>query len=506
VLLGTIVFISVVWALAQRAFVRAGGALVLLVVPPVLLLPWSARLIAHPALIVAGVGQVSPGLQSRELAPIDVLLLHPGGPGMPPVWLEAVVVLAGFAGLLQLTRPGPARLGWLVALVGLVGGLVVAHVRVSVPSGTGTAVAVPGWPGTATAVIGAGLLMAAAVAGARLRARLSAANFGWRQPLALLMTAAAVATPIAAGVLWLGRGAGPLLSDGSTEVLPAFVRDASASRGQPRTVVLRPPTALPVGVPTSSEASSDALSSDTVTYALLRDRSPRLGDADLPPDPEQVALLDTAIADLAGGFGQRAATALAHAGVRYVLTPQSDDGGLGTRMATAGGLLPKTTDGGWTVWQLQTDAGRLAIATQGDDTWRLADSAGVVGRHSDPITVPYAPNPRLLVLAEAPSPNWRAVAIGATKGAQVPLATTTLDGMQAFELPTSGGQIVVDRAPDRRADWLVFELVTLLVVIGAAIPSGRRVGQHGAGGGRRAGESGQADERSGTRDPIGAPS
>jgi len=507
VLLGAVVFVALMWALAQRAFARAGGALVLLVVPPVLLLPWSARLVAHPALIVAGVGQVSPGLQSRELAPIDVLLLHPGGPGMPPVWLEVVVVLAGLAGLLQLTRPGPARLGWLLALVGVVGGLVVSHVRVSVPSGTGTAVVVPGWPGTATAVIGAGLLMAAAVAGARLRARLSAASFGWRQPLALLMTAAAVATPIAAGALWLGRGAGPLLHAGSTEVLPAFVRDANASRGQPRTVVLRPPSALPVGVPTSSASSSSGvLSNDTLSYALLRDHSPRLGDADLPPDPAHVALLDTAVADLAGGFGQQAATELAHAGVRYVLTPQRDDGGLATRMATAGGLLPKTTDGGWTVWQVQTDAGRLAIATQRDDTWRLADSGGAVGAHSDPITVPYAPNPRLLVLAEAPSPNWRAVAIGATKGAQVPLPSTTINGMQAFELPASGGQVVVKRAPDQRAHWLVFQLVALLVVVGAAIPSGRRVGRHGANARRRARETADADDRSGARAPIGAPS
>jgi hypothetical protein len=355
-------------------------------------------------------------------------------------------------------------------------------------------------------VIGAGLLMAAAVAGARLRARLSAASFGWRQPLALLMTAAAVATPIAAGALWLSRGAGPLLQAGSTEVLPAFVRDPSASRGQPRTVALRPPTALPAGVPTSSEAANDTGSSDAFTYALLRDHSPRLGDADLPPDPAQVALLATAVADLAGGFGQQAATELAHAGVRYVLTPQSDDGGLATRMATAGGLLPKTNDGGWTVWQVQTDAGRLAIATQGDETWRLADSSGAVGARSDPITVPYAPNPRLLVLAEAPSPNWLAVAIGATKGAQVPLASTTLDGMQAFELPASGGQIVVKRAPDQRADWLVFELVALLVVVAAAIPGGRRVGRHGANSRRRANEAGDADDRDGARAAIGASS
>ncbi len=84
----------------------------LLAVPPVLLLPWSARVWQHPALLALGVGQPRAGLQATRLHPIDVLLLHPGGPGMPPVWLDAVVVLAAFAGLLQLTRtwPGSARL------------------------------------------------------------------------------------------------------------------------------------------------------------------------------------------------------------------------------------------------------------------------------------------------------------------------------------------------------------------------------------------------------------
>lgn len=499
VLLGAVVVIALVWSLARRAFVRAGRALVLLAAPPLLLLPWTARLVDHPSRLVAGVGQLLPGLQDRALTPVDVLLLRPGGPGMPPVWLEVVVVLAGLAGLLQLTRPGPARLGWLLALTGLVGGLVVTHVPVRVEGGS--AVEVPGWPGTSTALIGAGLLMAAAVAGARLRARLSAASFGWRQPVALLITAAAVATPVAAAAMWLGRGTGPLLRDGATEVLPAFIRDPAASHGQPRTVVLRPSTASPVGVPTSSASATDL-----VQYALLRDRSPRLGDADLPPDATQVATLDTAVADLAGGFGQKAATELAHAGVRYVMTPQADDGGLSTRIATAGGLLPKTTDSGWTVWQVQTDAGRVALATEGDNTWRLADASGDVGAHATPITVPYAPNPRLLVLAEAPSPNWRAVAVGATKGARVPLAATTLDGMQAFRLPAAGGDVVIERAPDQRADWLVFQLVGLLVVIGAAIPGGRRVARRGPGRRGRPRAAPQPDDEAGVRAPLGASS
>jgi hypothetical protein len=150
---------------------------------------------------------------------------------------------------------------------------------------------------------------------------------------------------------------------------------------------------------------------------------------------------------------------------------------LGTRIATAGGLLPKTTDSGWRVWQVQANAGRLMIAAPDQDNWQLPSSGGAVGRNVKPITVPYAPVARLLVLAEAPSPDWRAVVVGGTGKTGVPLASTTKEGMQAFEIPTAGADIVVQRAPDRRADWLVFQLIALLVVVGAAIPGGRRTQQ-----------------------------
>jgi len=401
-------------------------------------------------------------------------LLHPGGPGMPPIWLEVVVVLAGLAGLLQLTRPWPARVGWLLALVGMVGGVVVTHLQVRAP---GADAAVPGWPGTATALIGAGILVSAAVAGARLRARLTATSFGWRQPVALVMAVAAVATPVAAAGLWLSRGAGPLLHAGDSEVLPAFIKDPDATHDQPRTIVLRP--------------SDDG----TFRYALLRDRSPQLGDADLPPDPAQVALVDAAVADLAGGFGEQAATELAHVGVRYVLVPLKNDGGVGARIAAAGGLLPKATDATWRVWQVESGAGRLAIASADDEEWQLPSpgataqttlTGDVVGRDAKPLTILYSPVARQLVLAEAPSSRWRAE-VTRPGGGSTPLVATVEQGMQAFELPTVGGEVVVYRAPDDRSDWLLFQLVAVIVVLVAAIPAGRRaadqqrIARHGAG-------------------------
>jgi hypothetical protein len=449
-------------------------------VPPALLMPWSARLWHHPALLVLGVGQPTADVQARRLPAIDVLLMHPGGPSLPPIWLDAVLVLAALAGLLQLTRPGPARLGWLVAIDALVGGLIVASVHARVPGSTDT---FSGWPGIATAMVGAGLLTSAAVAGTRLRARLSQSDFGWRQPLALVLATAAAATPLVGGVLWIAHGTGHVLRAGPVAILPPFVAAESDAHGQARTVVLRPG---PAG---------------EVDYTVLRDRNQQLGDADLPSDPAQVAVVSAAVADLSAGIGQRAATELAHAGIRYVLVPESADAGLGARIAAGGGVLPQNTTAGWRVWEVQANAGRLAIAPTGDADWQLPGDPIGVGRHAPAVQIPFSLSSRVLVLTEAPSGAWQAKAVAAPgpigavgaigaagqigqvgAGSQAagepgtPLASTTLDGMQAFTLPTTAANVVVFRLPDRRADWLTFELVVALIALLGAIPAGGRAG------------------------------
>src|SRR5450631_1377963 len=261
VLLAPLLALALIASLIRRSWVGLRRVLIVLAVPPALLMPWSARLWHHPALLVLGVGQPTAGLQARRLPAIDVLLLHPGGPSLPPIWLDGVIALAALAGLMQLTRPGPARLGWLLAIDALVGGLIVAAVQAHVPGSPDT---FAGWPGIATAMVGAGLLTSAAVACTRLRARLTQSDFGWRQPLALLLATAAAATPAVAGGLWIASGTGHVLHAGPVNVLPPFVAAESDAHGQARTAVLNQG---PAG---------------RVDYTVLRDRNQQLGDADLP--------------------------------------------------------------------------------------------------------------------------------------------------------------------------------------------------------------------------------
>ena len=487
VLLAPLLALALLISIVRLSWVGVRRAIVVIALPPALLLPWSARLWHHPTLLVLGVGQPRSGMQSSQLPALDMLLLHPGGPGLPPIWLDAVVVLAALAGLLQLTRPGPAMLGWLLAIDALVGGLLVARVHARVPGGTQE---FAGWPGIATAVLGVGLLMSVAVAGARLRARLAQTNFGWRQLVAFVLTVAAPATPLVAAFAWIAAGTGPTLRAGAVAILPPFVAAESAAHDQSRTVVLSP-------------AAGGA-----VDYTVLRDRGSQLGDGDLPPDPVQVRVVDAAVADLAAGVGQRAATELAHAGIRYVLVPVSADANLGAKIAAGGGVLPQNTSKGWRVWEVEAKAGRVAIAPAGDDDWQLPADPVAVAQDAPALKIPFSLSQRLLVLAEAPSSAWRAVAVGETTGvgavgavgtagqlgvvgagsdanlsadarkqraaAGTPLAASTANGLQAFVLPTTAADVVVFRTPDRRTDWLVFELVLLLIGLLGAVPAGGR--------------------------------
>jgi hypothetical protein len=255
-----------------------------------------------------------------------------------------------------------------------------------------------------------------------------------------------------------------VLRAGPTEVLPAYVTAEAGSVDAPRTLVLRPPTGK----------------GTAIQYALLRDRGPQLGDADLPPDSAQVALVDGVVAQLAAGVGQQAAVALAHAGIGYVLVPSTSDGGLNAEIAAAGGLQQQSSNADWRLWQVDTPAGLVAIAQDGRAGWTLPAGKVAVGAHAAPVQVPYAPATRSLVLAETPSPQWQAVAVpgsddaAATTTAGTPLAATTLEGMQAFRLPASAVDVRIERLPDRRADWLVFELVVLAVAVIGAVPGGRR--------------------------------
>src|SRR5262249_46254612 len=181
VTLGT-AFVPLLWRMSVVGAALAGAALwrsvpalvrnlaIVVLSPPVLLLPWSIQVLVHPSQLLVEAGLPQPGLAALKLPAKSLLLLSPGGPGLPPYWASAALVLTALAALLAARRLRLIVSGWIVALRGFAPALLASRVTVTQAGGQ----PVTPWPGVALAVAAAGLLLAAAAAADTLRRSQSA--------------------------------------------------------------------------------------------------------------------------------------------------------------------------------------------------------------------------------------------------------------------------------------------------------------------------------------------
>jgi GT2 family glycosyltransferase len=416
------------------------------VVAPLLLLPWLPSLVAHPSLLLLEAGLPGPGLTDDRLSAPAIFLLHPGGPGMYPLLLTIGVLLAALAGLLRRDRRPLVLAGWSAALVGLAAALV--QTRISVRSAT-LGATVPAWSGPVLLIAGAGLVVAAAIGAEGARARLAAIDFGWRQPVALVLTITAGLAPVLAAGWWLVGGAADPIGRRDPVLLPAFIAAEGAEPDQPRTLVLRPRTG------------------HRLAYALLRADGPRLGDAETAAVIDRNTGLDRAVADLGSGRGGDAAAALLPYGVRFVLMTTPLNPGLARDIDTVAGLVRVSGPQGSLVWRVQYPSGRVRVLGS-----RGADPAGATVLPAGPVgargNIKSGPPGRLLVVADRASVGWRATLDG------VALPATTYDGWaQAFRLPARAGTVRLRYDQGNRPLLLWVQVGVLLVVIVLVLPAAR---------------------------------
>ncbi|WP_158564206.1 glycosyltransferase [Jiangella anatolica] len=437
----------------RRSLLRLG---VLLAVAPVVLIPWTGSLISRPMLLVTEAGVPGPDLSDPELAPWSVLLQNPGGPGSGPLWLGAGIVVAAWFSLFRPVRRLAIASAWTVVGVALVAGIVLSRIAVSGPT---LETPVAGWPGFATVVVAGGLLVATAIGAEGARERLSRASFGWRQPLAVIVAAAAGLAPIVAAGWWVARGAGDPIERRDPQILPAYVADEAAGPQGVRTLVL------------------NRADDGRITYALLRESGPRLGDAETSPPPEEYGPLDDVVADVVSGRGGADGARLAEFAVRYVYLPRPFDPDLADTLDTVPGLVRSSAPEGAAIWQIDQPVARVWVAAPPAEDGELApladENAEVVTVPSDESSaagsVPEGPEGRLVVLSELADSGWTARLNGAE------LTPTTYGGWaQAFELPPQAGQLTVEYEGNRRAFWLWFQLGAVVVALVLALPGIRR--------------------------------
>ncbi len=435
------------WALAVNAGIVA-------VVPAAVLVPWTFHLLASPSSMLLEAGIQRPGLP--VLRPQPLLLLSPGGPGLPPPWVTGGLIFAACCALLSGRRRVLVLTGWGVALAGLAVAVVVSRLRVTSPVTGG---AVTAWPGLALAIAAGGLLLAATpmfewaagtawgVAASRASLATRARLVGRRGTVALAVGAVAMTGPILAAGYWLATGVRGPLSTAGTPVLPPFVAASAAAQGQVRTLVLRREQGM-------------------LTYEVLRNSDPVLGEPELAEASVATQTLSTAVASLAAtdsGDSVNAAQALSQFAIGYVLLPAPVDQVLAAQLDGVAGLQPLTVSSAYDLWRVAQAAARVRVVTAAGTVIDVA--SGVVGGRS--VVAPATAG--TLVLAE-PAGGWSASLNGRPLRA---LSAPAGGWAQGFVLPAGGGRLVIARDNLARDLALGAEAAAALVAFLLAMPGTR---------------------------------
>ncbi|OKJ17338.1 glycosyltransferase family 2 protein [Kitasatospora sp. CB01950] len=458
-------FVPLIWAIAvplcAAALVHAvlrGGAFgsgmqavrllglrvaVILGVPVLVLAPWSIEVLTHPSrlLLEAGV----PGFSGPAADPLGLVLVNPGGAGVPPVWLSAGVVLSALAALLRADRRRAVLAAWGAAAAGLLFSVAVAGTVVTPASGGPDTAA---WAGPATLLAGVALLAAAAIGADGANARVSGIAFGWRQPVAALVLAFAVLAPVGTAAWWAIVGAdGPLRRDTAAQV-PAFIAEAGDTTDRSRTLTI------------SGDADGTA-----IRYALVRGAGLTTGQAEGTVDAAADQQLGQITAKLLAGSGGDLARTLAGYGVSYIQAKDPVLGKVRDVLDTTPGVIRLSLDHGVGLWQVSAVPGsRAQIVSPG-----TVPVIVPAGDHDIWSKIPAGPAGRQLRLAEQADPAWEATLDGK------PLTAVTLDGWaQGFQLPPEGGRLEVTRSDGLlHTGWVWAQLALGVVVLVLALP-GRR--------------------------------
>jgi GT2 family glycosyltransferase len=506
-------FVPLIWVVALVAALAMVAArprmwrnlAIVVVAPPVLLLPWTIQIATNPSTLLLEAGLQQPGLATGDLSARSVLLLSPGGPGLPPIWVTAGIAVAALAGLLLSRRRALMMAGWSIALAGLL--VAVAVSRVVVTPGSGQS-AVPAWPGVAMLIAAVGLLVAGATAGediprlvnghggqdiddwpapsGKKRRRKGGQPAGSRGPRTLrgigvaALALVACSAPVLAAVSWVIGGVRGPVGRVSGPIVPAVV-SASASEGlQQRTLVLR-------------QAGT------AVTFSLQRGASPSLGDADLTPVPAAQRALSTAVAALVapdGGEAVNQGQLLAQLDIGFVLLPKPVNQDLARLLNGVAGLQQVSSTSAFALWRVTDPAARVRV---------VEPNGTVVAVRSGELAVSGSQVPAAggtLELAE-PAGGWHATLNGQPL---TPVASPAGGWAAAFRLPAGGGVLDIGRPQTGRDLILIFELLAVAVIAGLGLPGSRgmaeETGPAGAGSRARSGRA-QGVDAGGMGRPAG---
>src|SRR5690625_3079006 len=410
-----------------------------------------------------------------------------------PLAGTAVILLGALAALFRgAGRARSVRIGWLVAVVGLVAALVGSRVAVGIGRGSdGTDQVVHGWAGPGTSLVLAGLLVAVLGAADGLRGTLSHANFGWRQVSAavatvvVLLTLTVSATGYTAQVLAerAGTADSNLLQIGSrgASPVPALGLELQGSAQQSRVLML---TGTTSGVQAQLWRGNGPQLTDTATTVQVqRWAETQAGTI----DPADASLSDL-VAGLVSGATEDAAEVLAQHAVGVVIVPPEDSALTGTAAVDASGrnaivaeldavpgLERVTENSAGILWRVSLGEGSadsaIARIQLRDGDGALIQNVPASAAHLGG-QISAEGRDRTVVLADRADSAWRAW-LGGT-----PLRAGEDEWRQTFQVPDGAtGDLVLHHRPLWIGPWRIAAVVIGVLTVLLALPTRRRRGE-----------------------------
>lgn len=423
---------------------KIGRLVIAIGVPVVILSPWWptvfanwGRLLTGPDPALDGAGQVADAWM--------YLIGRDGGPGLPPLWLGAIVFgaiwLLALTGLFR-SRRRPVLAGWLIGLICFA--VAIGLSRFLVPVSPNGLEARP-YVGVYLLIAFGALVLAAAIGLDGYTQDLERQDFSFAQPASVLAAVLAAAICLLGTGWWIVGGSTGPIERTQMAALPPYIQDAQTGPKAVRTLAVE-------------------LSGNSAGYSVIEGDQVRLGDPErgyaFGGSEQARDQVESVVDRLLSGTGDADLAAdLADLGVNYVWISGADDD-LSSRISNTAGLATASGSQTAEVWQLTQPTSRARLVS-GEQVTRLDNHSGV--------QVPDSSLQRVLRLGVPTDPRWEVTLDGR------PLEPVDDGSWQAsFEVPQSGGELEFRLASV--LPWLpIGQGVALALVAVLAAPAVRRL-------------------------------
>ncbi|MDA0260105.1 MAG: glycosyltransferase family 2 protein [Actinobacteria bacterium] len=394
-------------------------------IPALLTLPWSAKLIINPTRIL-----FEPGLALSGGSLLEILTLNPGGATGVPVWIVAPFII--FLVVLLFSKKFSGEVTASIALLTLAALLSRIYV-----SGHGSSGRV--WTGSIIIFIQVLILLPTLHVASELIPKLRNSKLGIGHFASVFAIFFAILSLLATSTWAVTGGANSAVAGGRSEVVPAFIASLSDTPIRPKTLVI-------------------GKTEDQLSYFITRGSDLQIGDPDVVDQiPKAV---DSAVIDLLSGAGITSSRDLGAQGIQYVFLKKPVDENIARTIDGIGGFTRSSSRNSGIIWQIVGSNSRVSVTDATGAVTTLNSSN--IGAADELLT----PGP--VTIAENFDKGWKLI----INGTSVELQKSPI-GLPYFDVAEIGSISLIHDGTEHRA-LISLQFISLLVVIILALPAGRR--------------------------------